>query len=560
MDARGRHGDDGVGRRRGLGDVRGPHADTERRSSTRCPTSASAIASFTRKHTQGGAVRGRHRRAASTLAPVNTRRRRAGARAPRGARLLASPTACPSGRTLRAPGPFVRAVAHAGRARRARRPTVGEHTAAGAPPRAAPRRRRRTAPPAPAAAAPALRRRQGRRLLLDRRRADHGQVRSPTTAPPSCTSRPSNPADRLRLVGPFKDDVAGHQPLPVLRARSTRRSCRCSSNLKHPEGLEVAKRLLAWADVCLDSFTAGTMDAARPRLRRGARAEPGHHHGEHVPDGTDRPGRAARRLRLPRRRRSAASTRSPAGTTAPPARSVQRLHRHDRAALPRRDADRRARPPPPHRRGPVHRPGADGVGAALPRARAARRARCSGTTPRRAGNDAPDAAPHDAYPCAGDDQWCAIAVETDAQWRALRARARRPGVGACDRRSTPPPAAVAQRELIDRELAAFTAAHEPRALMDAAAGGRRPGRHGAALERPHARSAARAPRASSAASSTPRWARCPYEGHQFRIAGYDNGPRFPAPCLGEHSMQVLQEVLGLDDEELARVAASGALS
>ena len=64
----------------------------------------------------------------------------------------------------------------------------------------------------------------------------------------------------------------------------------------------------------------------------------------------------------------------------------------------------------------------------------------SGRMPRRAGNDAPQAAPHDAYPCAGDDEWCAIAVETDAQWRALRQRARRPGVGGGTRSSTRSPA------------------------------------------------------------------------------------------------------------------------
>ena len=28
-------------------------------------------------------------------------------------------------------------------------------------------------------------------------------------------------------------------------------------------------------------------------------------------------------------------------------------------------------------------------------------------------------APHNIYRCAGDDEWCAIAVETDSQWRAL---------------------------------------------------------------------------------------------------------------------------------------------
>ena len=32
----------------------------------------------------------------------------------------------------------------------------------------------------------------------------------------------------------------------------------------------------------------------------------------------------------------------------------------------------------------------------------------------------------------------------------------------------------------------------------------------------------------------------------IRIAGYDNGPRMPAPCLGEHTYDVLTEILGYD--------------
>ena len=58
----------------------------------------------------------------------------------------------------------------------------------------------------------------------------------------------------------------------------------------------------------------------------------------------------------------------------------------------------------------------------------------------------------------------------------------------------------------------------------------------------------------------PEMGEVPYEGHQFRIKGYDNGPRTPAPCLGEHSIAVLQDLLGYGDEDLARLAASGALA
>ena len=56
----------------------------------------------------------------------------------------------------------------------------------------------------------------------------------------------------------------------------------------------------------------------------------------------------------------------------------------------------------------------------------------------------------------------------------------------------------------------------------------------------------------------PEMGEIPYEGHQYSIRGYDNGPRFPAPCLGEHTYEVLAEVLGLDDDEVAEVLASGA--
>ena len=37
--------------------------------------------------------------------------------------------------------------------------------------------------------------------------------------------------------------------------------------------------------------------------------------------------------------------------------------------------------------------------------------------PRPQGNRRPGAAPHGAYPCAGDDKWCVISVESQEQWR-----------------------------------------------------------------------------------------------------------------------------------------------
>ena len=52
----------------------------------------------------------------------------------------------------------------------------------------------------------------------------------------------------------------------------------------------------------------------------------------------------------------------------------------------------------------------------------------------------------------------------------------------------------------------------------------------------------------------------PYAGHQYRIAGYDHGPRTAAPCLGEHTYEVLTEILELSADDVAELAASGALA
>src|SRR4029453_9523142 len=68
------------------------------------------------------------------------------------------------------------------------------------------------------------------------------------------------PGDRLRLVGPFKDDIIGINRCQFFASFNTSKRS-LNLNLKHPQGIAIAKKLIAWADIVLDSFTAGTMDA-----------------------------------------------------------------------------------------------------------------------------------------------------------------------------------------------------------------------------------------------------------------------------------------------------------
>ncbi len=172
------------------------------------------------------------------------------------------------------------------------------------------------------------------------------------------------------MVGPFKDDIPGRQSVSVLRL------------VQHVQAVagdrpQVARRTRGrTAIVALGRRVPRLVHRrhhgrSRARLRRRTGDQSRHHHGEHLPDGPDRTGRRARRLRLPRRGHLGVLRGHRLGRPAA-GRPVQRVHGHDCAALPRRDVDGGARPSPAHGGGPIRRPGADGVVALLPRARAAR--------------------------------------------------------------------------------------------------------------------------------------------------------------------------------------------
>jgi crotonobetainyl-CoA:carnitine CoA-transferase CaiB-like acyl-CoA transferase len=111
--------------------------------------------------------------------------------------------------------------------------------------------------------------------------------------------------------------------------------------------------------------------------------------------------------------------------------------------------------------------------------------------------------------------------------------------------------------LIDQHLAGFTRQHPPRQLMELLQAGGVPA---GMVERSsdHQLDPQLAHRRFFRRLEHPEMGEVPYEGHQFVIAGYDNGPRAPAPCLGEHTFQTLSEVLGLDVEEVGEILSSGA--
>lgn len=80
--------------------------------------------------------------------------------------------------------------------------------------------------------------------------ADHGA----TVVRVESSTRP----DIIRAIGPYKDDENGPNRTHSFNDFNTSK-LGVTLNLKTPEGLAIAKRLISWADVYMESFTPGTM-------------------------------------------------------------------------------------------------------------------------------------------------------------------------------------------------------------------------------------------------------------------------------------------------------------
>jgi crotonobetainyl-CoA:carnitine CoA-transferase CaiB-like acyl-CoA transferase len=180
----------------------------------------------------------------------------------------------------------------------------------------------------------------------------------------------------------------------------------------------------------------------------------------------------------------------------------------------------------------------------------------NGYSATRLGNRSPHAAPQSCYRCAGEWRWCAIAIDTEDQWAALCEV-----IGRDDWISeyASHAARLAAHDEIDTAIADWTVSRDAAEVMATLQAAAVPAgvvqRSQDLLSDPQY-----AHRSFYHYMDHPEMGHIPYAGHQFRISGYDNGPRGPAPILGEHSFEVLTNVLGFTDEEVGSAFASGAIT
>jgi crotonobetainyl-CoA:carnitine CoA-transferase CaiB-like acyl-CoA transferase len=175
------------------------------------------------------------------------------------------------------------------------------------------------------------------------------------------------------------------------------------------------------------------------------------------------------------------------------------------------------------------------------------------------GNAHPEWAPHGVYPCLGVDRWCAIAVRTDAEWRALAELVGGPQLAADRRFGT-----AAQRRRAGAELDAVVSAWTsklPAALVaerlqqrGVPAGPVQDGRDLVENDG-HLRD-----RGFYVDVEHPVAGRFLHEGVPVRLADTPGGVRTPAPLLGGDTDRVLIDELGYTEQRIHDLRAEGVLS
>jgi crotonobetainyl-CoA:carnitine CoA-transferase CaiB-like acyl-CoA transferase len=180
----------------------------------------------------------------------------------------------------------------------------------------------------------------------------------------------------------------------------------------------------------------------------------------------------------------------------------------------------------------------------------------NGRTVTRSGNRDRFAAPHGVYPCQGDDSWIAIACHTDAHYQALVSAMGAPGWAVRGELATAEGRRAAVGEL-DARIAEWTSGYKQEELF-------------AALQ-PHV--PAGPVYSQSQLYLDPQivhygyfvdlphtvMGTVPYNGMQAVLSKTPGRLRKASPCIGEDSILVLEEILGYSPDRVSGLIAEGAV-
>jgi benzylsuccinate CoA-transferase BbsF subunit len=360
--------------------------------------------------------------------------------------------------------------------------------------------------------------------------------------------------DSLRSTAPFKDGVAGINRSGYFADRNTsKRSVQI--NLKHPEGPDIVKALIARSDIVANNFTPGTMEKFGLgyddvcRFRKDIIYISMSMQGAIGPDS----GYVGFGLTIAALTglgyMSGETARAPAGTgtnypdhvpnPAHGAFAVLSALYHRRKTGQGQFIDLSQTEPTIAILGPLV---ADYT--------------VNGRVAERCGNDNLSAAPRGAYPCTGNDRWIAISVYDDAQWQGLQSvigELKAPG-GANWMDST---SRLAHRRDIDAAVAHRTASWDARDLMTKLQAVGVPSGVVQNAQDLIDRDEQLAHRKHWVTLEHKEMGRTLYNAPPVRLSRSPAVLSRPAPLLGEHTEEVCLDVLGMSRSRYDELRASG---
>lgn len=182
----------------------------------------------------------------------------------------------------------------------------------------------------------------------------------------------------------------------------------------------------------------------------------------------------------------------------------------------------------------------------------------NGRDPKPQGNRKDGAAPYGAYPCAGDDRWCVIAVRSDEMWTHFCRAIGNPDWCQADRFSTLP-GRQRNREELDRLVAGWTRERTAEDVTDCLQ------REGVAagpvqdVEDMLFTDANARDRGLFVELEEPELGPILTECPPVRMSRTPPQVRSPAPLMGEHTREVMREVLSLSEDEISELESEGVL-
>ena len=173
----------------------------------------------------------------------------------------------------------------------------------------------------------------------------------------------------------------------------------------------------------------------------------------------------------------------------------------------------------------------------------------------RMGNQHPQASPHGAYRCKGDDRWCVIAVFTDEEWQSFCRVLANPEWSQDPRLATLS-GRLENADELDCLVEAWSLNYTPEkvmTLMQAAGVAAGVTQNSKDLhEDPQLKH-----RNHYWVLDHPETGPSAYDSPAYKLSRTPSQPRMPAPCLGEHNEFVCTRLLGMSDEEFVGLMAEG---